>query len=586
MPYVTVAPPAGFYRNGTQYQSRGRWYGGNLMRFQEGQRKPVGGWQLRSAAGAMRGTPRSLISWRDNSNNRWIGIGTNSRLYIQNEAGDSFDVTPIRKTSTLSAGSLATTNAQTAVVVTDAAHGAVVGDSVIIASATAVGGIVAADLNGTQIVTAVTTNTWTFQAAHAATSTTTGGGTPTLKYEITPGRADATQNLGYGGGTYGGGTYGTPAPNTSAYLPVTYWSLDTWGEHLLACSDSDGSIYEWSLTTSTPAAAVSGAPTSCKGVVVTPERFVFALGASGNGRRVAWCDQEVNTTWTAASTNQAGDFDLQTGGTLMCGRAMRGQTLLLTDVDAHVATYIGTPLVYRFDRVGSGCGIIARGAIAARDVEAAWMGNGAFWLYDGQSVQPLDCDVADYVFSDINANQISKVAAVHNTAFGEVWWFYPSSNSNENDRYVCWAYRESQRLQTGVWTFGQLSRTAGTGRGVFPLPLMADASGFVYEHERGWSYDSAAPYLETGPIEIGNGDFMGEIQSIIPDEKTAGDVNATIYGRMWPNGAETTLATVTLASPTDLLVQAREIRVRYTAQQLTDFRIGDFRMEVIRGDPI
>jgi hypothetical protein len=499
MSFVPIKPPAGFYRNGTEYQSKGRWADGNLMRFAEDQIKPVGGWQKRSTATAFSGKARAIISWRDNSNNRWIAVGTHSKLYVQSEVGANTDITPVGFTS---------------------------------------------------------------------------------------GRADASQNLAYGGGAYGVGTYGTPRTNTSAYLAATVWTLDTWGEYLVGCSDTDGKLYKWTLSTGSPAAVIAAAPTSCKGLVVTPEDFIMALGASGNGRRVAWCDQQDDTNWTASSTNQAGDQDLQTAGTLVCGRPMSGQTLLLTDVDAWSANYLGPPLVYGFHRVGSGCGIVAKGAIAARDSEAVWMGRGGvFWLFNGQSVQPLDCDVQDYA-ADMNPNQVSKVTAVHLAGQGEVWWFFPSSASNENDRYVCWAYRESQRLGRNVWTFGEVSRLAGSGKGVYPNPLMVDSSGYLYEHETGWNYDGAWPFLETGPIEIGKGDYFAEVTSVIPDEGTAGQVSGTLYGRMWPNGAETTYALPSLASPTDILFQAREIRLRLTGQMLADWRVGVFRLDIQRGDPI
>lgn len=590
MAFVTIDPPAGLYRNGTIYQAKGRWYDANLIRFQQDERKPVGGWRLRSAsAGAFTGLCRALLSWRDNSNTRWIAAATSKKLYVQDEAGVNHDITPLRKTTNpLANNPITTVSGSGTVTITDNAHGAIAGDFVTLSGATAFNGLTVGQLNQTfTILTVPNANTYTVATGGTASASSAGGGAAVVaKYQITAGRADASQNLGYGGGAYGASTYGTPRANTSAYIAATVWSLDTWGEHLVGCSDADGKLYEWSLSTSTPAAVISGAPTSCKGVVVTPERFMMALGAGGSGRNVAWCDQEVDTTWVASSTNQAGDFDLQTPGTLQCGRAMRGQTLLLTDVDAWVATYINPPLVYGFQRAGTGCGIVAKGAIASRDAEAVWMGNGGFWLFDGQSVRPLDCDVHDYVFADMNQNQISKVTSVHNTAFGEVWWFYPSGAATENDRYVVWAYRESERLGRNIWTFGQVSRTAGTGRGVFPLPLMVDATGLLYEHETGWSYDGAQPYLEAGPQEIANGDYLAEIMRIIPDEKTAGDVNATLYGRMWPNGDETTLGTYSLASPTDLLVQTRELRVRYTGLVLTDFRIGNFRLETQRGDPI
>jgi hypothetical protein len=499
MAFMVIAPPAGVFRNGTNYQAKGRWCDANLMRFQQGQVKPVGGWQLRSAAAAFSGAARAVLSWRDNSNSRWIAVGTHSHLYAQDEAGANHDVTP---------------------------------------SGFAVG------------------------------------------------RPDAAQNLGYGGGAYGSDAYGAPRPGTVAYLPATVWSLDAWGEDLVGCCDTDGKIYLWTLDPAAPAAAVSGAPTACEGVVVSEEGFLFALGAGGDGRRIAWCDQQNITLWTADATNQAGDYDLTTVGTLQCGKAVAGGVLAFTDVDVWRASYIGTPLVYGFNRVGSGCGVISKGAVSARDSIAAWMGRGGFWLFDGQSVQPLDCDVQDYVFSDINADQISKVTAVHLADYGEVWWFYPSAASDECDRYVAWAYRESSRQQRNVWTIGTLARLGGSGRGVYPTPLMVDAGGYLYEHETGVAYGGAQPYIETGPIELGQGDAQAEVQRLIPDELIDGDVTATFYGRPWPNGAETTFGPVALTSPTDLLFQAREIRVRFTGAANDSWRIGAMRLDLVAGDPI
>ncbi len=371
-----------------------------------------------------------------------------------------------------------------------------------------------------------------------------------------------------------------------AYLAATVWSLDSWGEDLAACCDTDGKIYLWSLNTAAAAAVVSNAPTACQGLVVTDEGFLMALAAGGDGRRVAWCDQQNITLWTAAATNQAGDYDLTTAGTLMCGKAVPGGALLFTDVDVWQASYVGAPLVYGFERKGSGCGPISKGAVSARDSLAVWMGKAAaFWCFDGQSVQPLDCEVQDRL-ADMNPNQISKVTAVHLAGQGEVWWFYPSGAATENDRYVCWAYRESQRLGRNVWTLGSLSRTAGSGKGVYPNPLMVDAAGYLYEHETGLNFDGAQPYLETGPIEIGQGDRMAEVQRIVPDQLADGDAAVTLYGRDWPNGAERALGPVSLASPTDLLFQAREVRLRFTGASAKSWRIGAMRLDIVAGDPM
>ena len=589
MAFVSIKPRPGIFRNGTIHQAAGRWCDGNLIRFQQDQVKPVGGWQKRSpTAAAFVGAARALLSWKDNSNSRWIAVGTHRKLYAQTEAGSNADITPLRRNATLGSNPLTSASGSPIVTVHDTGHGASVGDTVTISGAAAFNGLAAGTLNAAFVIAAVVdANTYTVTAGSSASASGPGGGGAAhAAYQITAGREDAAQNLGYGGGPYGSSSYGVPRPNTSAYLAASVWSLDSWGEQLLGCCDTDGKIYLWALDPGTPAALVSGAPTACAGVLATAEGFIFALGAGGDGRKVAWCDQQDATTWTPAATNQAGDYDLTTGGTLQCGRALPSGALLLTDVDAWVATYIGTPLVYGFQRVGSGCGVISKGALASQDSRACWMGRGGFWAFDGQSVTPLDCDVAEHVFSDININQISKTAAVHLADQGEVWWFYPSEASNENDRYVCWAYRESARLGANIWTIGTLARLTGSGRGIFPNPLMVDADGYLYEHETGLNFDGAAAFVETGPLEIGQGDNLAEVQQVIPDQLADGQVNATFYGRLYPNGPETTYGPYPLTSPTEVLFQARQIRTRFTGAGIGDWRIGDMRLDIVKGDAL
>tara|TARA_Y100001937_G_scaffold101071_1_gene138564 strand:+ start:5230 stop:7092 length:1863 start_codon:yes stop_codon:yes gene_type:complete len=290
-------------------------------------------------------------------------------------------------------------------------------------------------------------------------------------YDITPtsmttGREDAGLNLGFGGGFYGTGYFGTQRPATGTYSEATSWSLDNFGQYLVGVHYDTGTLVEWQLGSSAVAVPVANAPTNNLGLVVTEERFVFLLGAGGNPRRVAFSDKENNTIWTPAATNEAGDIDLQTSGQIMQGIKTRGQTLIITDTDAFSAKYIGPPYVYGFDRVGTSCGAVSRMSAVDTDVGAFWMGQNGFFTFDGNSVRELPCEVHDYVFDDINVNQQSKIWGFSNTEFSEVWWFYPSANSLEIDRYVAVDLLENH------WLIGNLSRTSGVSRGVFRTPIM------------------------------------------------------------------------------------------------------------------
>ena len=395
---------------------------------------------------------------------------------------------------------------------------------------------------------------------------------------FTAGREDASAFTGYGAGPYNDGYYGTERTDNTTIQEATTWSLDTFGQNLVACSPDDGKLYEWTLNTATAAAQIANSPTSCLGLVVTEERFLFALGAGGNPRKVQWCDKENNTEWTPAATNEAGDLELQTSGEIMCGLNVRGQTLILTTVDAHAMGYLGPPYVYSRERIGTACGIISRKAAAVTDLGAVWMGRKAFYSYSGGAVSKVPSDVSDYIFSDINQSQQSKVCATTNARYSEVWWFYPSGASTENDRYVVWNYAEN------TWSIGELSRTAAIDHGTFRHPLWADGDDkHIYEHEIGFDYGSATPFAESGPIMLSTGDQVMSVTDLIPDERNQGDVQAKFKTRFYPNGAETEHGPYSLSNPTSVRFTGRQVRVRVEGQKLADWRVGVNRIDVIGG---
>jgi len=404
----------------------------------------------------------------------------------------------------------------------------------------------------------------------------------TLK-DITPtsfsvGYASAQVSTGYGYSTYGNFAYGVARPDTGSIIPATTWSLDTWGEYLIACSNHDGKIYEWQLgfTTPTLAAVITNAPTSNKAIMVTAERFLFALGAGGNPRKVQWCDQENNTLWTPAGDNQAGDYELTTPGSLLAGKRVKGVNLVFTDVDVHTANYVGAPFVYGFEKAGSGCGLISAQSVAAIDTAAIWMSSSGFWIYDGY-IKPLPCDVSDYIFTNINYGQKSKVYAVHNSEFGEIWWFYPSGGSNENDSYVTFNYRENH------WSIGLLARTAGVDAGVFTYPLMVNPSGLVYEHEVGYNYDGSTLFAESGPVQLGNGDNIMNVRQVVPDEQTLGEAVVSFKTRLYPTGTQSSFGPYTAANPTSVRFSGRQVNMVVTGAVLADWRVGVMRLEAVAG---
>lgn len=398
---------------------------------------------------------------------------------------------------------------------------------------------------------------------------------------FTAGLADAIEGLGYGAGNYGAGNYGTVRTGTGQVTDVTAWHFDAWGEFLVGCSSADGRLYEWQLAAGTTFAVIANAPTQCRAFVVTAERMLMALGASGDVRKVQWSNQEANTTWTPAANSTAGDLLLSTDGKIITGERVRGGVLIHTDTDAHLATYIGAPFYYGIERVGDNCGIVSANAKVATASFAAWMSFNGFYVFDGY-VKPLPCDVQDYVFGDINKLQISKVSGWHNGAWGEVWWFYPSAASTENDRYAVWNYRENH------WTIGTLARTCGIDKGTWTYPICANAAGFWFEHENGWTDNGTARgslvFLESGPSELVPGErFVWLNQAINDESDAAARLRLTIKTKHTPESTEYTAGPYTLDAAngyTDVRAQGRAFKLRFEEVSSGAWKLGKMRFNV------
>ena len=394
---------------------------------------------------------------------------------------------------------------------------------------------------------------------------------------FTAGRADAVSSLGYGFNTYGSGAWGTKRHDTGSALDATVWDLDLWGQYAVGCSPEDGKLYMWQLNPAVAAAQIAGSPISCKGLVVTPERFIFALGAGGNNRKVQWCDQEAETIWTPSATNQAGDLDLPIGRCIT-GRVVGNETLIWTDLGVHAFTYVGLPFVYSQRVVGWGCGAMSKRCMAVIGPQVVWWSTSGFWIYDG-AARPLPCDVWDDLLRNLTSAQRSKVSAFHNSKNGEVWWLFPRDGATENNAYVFWNYRGN------YWGMGDMVRLCGSDPGVFVYPLLAGSDGYVYEHENGYSYGGDSPSARSGPIELGNGDTVMHALAVVPDEKTAGDVTVSFRTRPYPDAAETVLTTTTFdaTGKADVRFSARQLELVVTGDAQTNWRWGAPRLEVRAG---
>lgn len=296
-------------------------------------------------------------------------------------------------------------------------------------------------------------------------------------------------------------------------------------------------------------------------------------------RRVSWPTRETINDFVPTEDNDAGDYDFASDGTFLCGKATRGQTLLWSTTDVWTMTWVGGTFAYSFERVGTNCGIISQRAAVVLDTGACWMGLGRFYKFDG-FVNPIDCEVSDFVFNDFNYDFAHTVFAYANPQFGEIWWHYPSADSETPDRYVVYNYQEQH------WSFGSMDRVAGIQRqagSATPVPVLIDSDGNIFDHETGDDRGDDPVFLESGPMEVGEGDNVVRVQQIIPDDKTLGDVQASFYTSFYPDETEVLHGPYTLHKQTSVRFTARQIRLRLEEVKETAWRVGVVRLGAIIG---
>jgi len=615
MPYSKVQFRPGIYREGTAYSAENGWFDCNLIRFREGRVEKFGGWQKLTDSTYL-GTARALHNWISLSGNKYLGIGTHLKYYIKD--GTAFaDVTPIRKTTT-NAATFAATDGSSTVTVTDASHGAVNGDFVTFSDAVSLGGnVTAAVLNQEYQIDLVTgTNTYTITAKDTSGSTVTanasdsgnGGSATDAAYQINTGLDVYVQSTGWSVGTWGASGWGS-ATSLGGNNQLRLWTHDNFGENLIM-NTRGGGIYRWLENNGTGTRAVqlsdiAGAnlvPTVGLQVITSEvDRHLIVLGADpieGSARSgvldpmlVAFSDQENELDFEPQITNTAGSVRLSSGSSIVGGVKSRQEVVIFTDTSVYSMQFVGAPLTFALNLINEASGLIGPKAAITSSGGVFFMGYGNFYLYNG-TVQELPCSVHNYVFGDLNTGQAYKIQAFTNSEHNEVGWFYPSSSSDEIDRYVIY------NTQQQVWYYGQLTRTVWLDSGVESFP-QATNGGYLYQHEIGFDNDGSAMtnvFVESADFDIGDGDRFTQISALIPDIKflqddNSGTVNVVTKVRNFPGDSLTTDSTSEVSSTTqkvNLRARGRQAVVRFESNDdatndgnlSIGWRLGDTRMDV------
>jgi hypothetical protein len=279
------------------------------------------------------------------------------------------------------------------------------------------------------------------------------------------------------------------------------WSLDKYGQDLLALPSGGGALYRWQRNAASRAAAVANAPTG-EYMFVTSERIIVILGTGGDFMQMDWCDDDDPTLWAPAEDNTANTRKLQEGNRLMGGaRLAQAVNLVWSDTAVYLMQFTGNNNVYSTRVVGTNCGLISPQSFVVVDGVAFWMSpTGTFHMYGGTLSHIPRADEIEEIFDDINNEQRFKIYSYFNPEHREIWWFYPSSSSTECDKYVM------VNLETFDWVIGTLDRTAfGLCALVGRYTVLAtDENGVIYKHETGVDADGAALdwHIETGFMDL------------------------------------------------------------------------------------
>ena len=602
MPLINFRPAPGINKEVTDYTGQGKWTDGDMVRFFQGSAQKIKGWE-KFISTTLVGVARDAHAWVGLDGTRLLAVGTDRKLYIVIE-GLAYDITPIRETQALT--NPFTTNGTTSVSVADSSHGAAKGDFVTVDSFSAIDGL---DMNKEFEITSITdNNNYVVTATSAASgSTSGGGGSGNAKYQISIGPEISTSAFGWGTDTWGAGGWGSPSTSSTVTLEARQWSLDNFGEDLIA-TVLNGGAFRWDTSSgvTTRAAAITNAPTRSRlSLVSTPDRHLLFFGTQptigGTNAQddllLRFSDQEDINTYQPTAENTAGSLRIADGSRIVAAERSRGQILVWTDTSLHSLQFIGPPFTFGLRQLGQNCGIV--GSHAGVDINGIsyWMSQDSFFLFDG-SVKKLPCTVEQFIFNNLNVTGAENAFAGHNGEFNEIMWFYPRTGSDTINAIVAYNYTE------GTWWTGTLDRTTWLDREVYDNPVatdylptttannevisgLTDGATQLFLHETGNNGDGAAitAFVKSGVVQIGEGNDFAFVSKLIPDiEDQEGTLNAKLEFKNYPNNSTSVTKTVSFQDNTDFVSlrgRGREFTVNVVSNTTgTAWRLGTQRFDI------
>jgi hypothetical protein len=603
MPLQKLQFKPGVNRDQTNYANEGGWFACDKIRFRSNYPQKIGGW-LKYTVNTLIGACRQMFGWTTTFGDNLLALGTNQKVYID-VGGNLYDITPLRATYTTSTtpttdNCFDTTSGSTTVNVNIVTSGAAVGDWVTFSGVVGpIGGIPQIEFNTSfKIASVVDVDNFTIQTTTAATSTTSneGGTAITAKFQIPVGFPITTFGYGWGTSTWGRGAWGSGS-TVPVSLQQQDWFFDQFDNDLIM-NIRNGPLYIWERgSSSNPSTAldtnaillsdVGGAtdvPTEVTQALVSQnDKHLLAFGATPylgsdfDPLLIRWASQNAPENWTPGPTSSAGFLRVSRGSKIIRAIPTRQEILVFTDATLNSMQFTGTTSVFSLTEMSDNISIISPRAVSIANNTTYWMGKDKFYFYTG-SVQTLPSTLRNHVFEDINYGQIDQVICSTNEGWNEIWWFYPSANSQYNNKYVIYNHLEK------IWYYGDIERSAWLDSPLrqYPQSVYTDpttwSTGIIYDQERGTNDDTLpmASYIQSSDFDLEDGTEFMLIKRIIPDISFQGSTAATptayvtIKPRNFPGANYQTEAEEPVVETTSIPVEqyTNQVFIRARARQM------------------
>ncbi len=428
---------------------------------------------------------------------------------------------------------------------------------------------------------------WT--SYYSAAGPTSGSSTNALewysragtRYLVVGGTAGVNLNSGATLGTQTDIIYG-------GFSSATRWTFRNWGEQLLA-NPAGGTLYYHDLNLANNLTALSNAPAVIGCFVVDPKARQVLVGncsqVDGTGvnpRAIRISNAENNNDWTPTPSNLSDEVILDgTGGQIRAMEMVGPYVCVWTDSELFAGQSTGDPSQpYRFERVDKGCGCRGKDTVAVANGVAYWISTDLRPMMWVPGSLPVDIPgvPSHYLNMEVAGVQFDKTLlgsafVLHNRKFNEIWFFPVLAGATYPTTYVAVSI-PSIGTDRPIWFPGTMDRSM-MYQGINDVFGCRNASPIVYQHEIGkhgaantlltWSY-SMIVYIDKGKRRV-------MVKRVVPDfENQAGNVTLTVSALAWPQGAETTVATKTVAvgdDKTDFRASGRLLRFQWSGNDGT-----------------